>query len=55
LKFDTEEGTIAMEIGADVPPAPKQKYTLKVTNDVGSAETTFSLEVAEPDEAALVL
>ncbi|NUR29971.1 MAG: hypothetical protein HOV83_29665, partial [Catenulispora sp.] len=48
LKFDAEDGTIAMETGVAVPVAPKQRHTLKVTNAVGSAETTFTLEVVEP-------
>ncbi|ACU71592.1 hypothetical protein Caci_2676 [Catenulispora acidiphila DSM 44928] len=50
LEFDKAEGTISMRKGADIPAAPKQEYTLTVKNGVGSAATTFSLEVVEPSE-----
>ncbi|MFC8278187.1 Ig domain-containing protein [Streptomyces sp. NPDC057271] len=54
LTFDPDEGTIAMATGVDVSPTPKQEYTLKVTNGVGSEETTFALEITAPDEAAVL-
>lgn len=50
LEFDKVEGTISMKTGIDIPPAPKREYALSVKNEIGSAETTFTLEVVLPPE-----
>jgi hypothetical protein len=55
LEFDTAEGAISMKTGADIPAAPKRDYTLTVKNGVGSAQTTFSLEVVEPSAEMLAV
>ncbi len=49
LCFNPENGFVAMERGVDVPVAPKKTYTLSVKNVVGSAETTFTLEIRKPE------
>ncbi|GIH02214.1 hypothetical protein Rhe02_02810 [Rhizocola hellebori] len=50
LEFNTEDGTLKMREGYNVPPAPKQTYTVKVSNDLDSVQTSFSLEVKPPQE-----
>jgi hypothetical protein len=50
LEFNIEDGTVKMRDGYDVPPAPKQTYTLTVSNDLDSVQTSFSLEVKVPQE-----
>lgn len=51
LVFFPQSGTVAMEIGVDVPVAHKASYTLSVDNKVGQQKTTFSLQVTEPEAA----
>jgi hypothetical protein len=54
IELNTEDGTIAMRQGVDVPPATRRTYTLTVANDLGSVQTAFDLEVRVPaDELVL--
>lgn len=46
LLFLDDTGTVAMELGVDVPAAPEASYTLTVDNGVGRLETSFKLKVS---------
>lgn len=51
IELNTEDGTIKMRTGVQVPPAPSRTYQLTVSNEVGSVSTSFKLEVRKPEEA----
>jgi hypothetical protein len=49
LELLPEDGTIQMRKATVVPPAARRTYQLTVKNDIGSASTSFDLEVRVPE------
>ncbi|WP_155420384.1 hypothetical protein [Burkholderia cepacia] len=54
VQFDTSTGVVSMETGKDIPIFAKKVFKLTASNMVGSAETSFSIEVLPSVAGTLV-